>query len=221
MSSAPDITTDQTVDRIESTTAVECAETGDLVTSPSIMFLDGPLNEIAECDEPSWFQRIFDIDDGEVGCEPAPAGGSSPFSLMFLGTEWDSAPNPGTSYTPENRLPLPSPQGRPPHHPRTYTLEKANELASALRALPAKDPAQRRLDKQAVIRHIAEEITALQQRGYTLEEIAQAITTEDVAVTTPTLKSYLQRIKKPSRGKGGRKPPRASALPLVLRRGGH
>lgn len=188
MSCTPDITTDQTVDRIESTTAVECGETGDLVTSPSIMFLDGPLNEIAECDEPSWFQRIFDLDDGEGGCEPPPAGESSPFSFMLSGTEWDSAPKPGTSCAPEDRLPAPSPQCRPSRHPRTYTLEKANELASSLRALPAKDPAQRRLDKQAVIRHIAEEITVLQQRGYTLEEIARAITTEDVAVTTPTLK---------------------------------
>ena len=46
-----------------------------------------------------------------------------------------------------------------------YTLETANRLAEALRALPAKDPSQRLLDRQAIVKHLAEEILA-QQDAY-------------------------------------------------------
>jgi hypothetical protein len=90
-----------------------------------------------------------------------------------------------------------------------YTVESANQLAAELRALPAKDPAQRRLDKQGMVRHIVEAITELQERGYTLEEVAQSLTSKGLEITTPTLKSYLQRVKKAS-GKGAAKAPRRS-----------
>ena len=55
-----------------------------------------------------------------------------------------------------------------------YTLESARRLAEELRAIPAKDPAQRRLDKQAMVKELAEELTALQQRGYTIESSARS-----------------------------------------------
>jgi hypothetical protein len=41
-----------------------------------------------------------------------------------------------------------------------YTLETARRLAEQLRAIPAKDPFQRRLDKQAIVRELAQEIVA-------------------------------------------------------------
>ena len=53
-----------------------------------------------------------------------------------------------------------------------YTIETARRLADELRAIPAKDPSQRRLDKQAMVRELAKELIALQQRGYTIEEVA-------------------------------------------------
>ena len=56
-----------------------------------------------------------------------------------------------------------------------YTLETANRLAGELRAMPAKDPSKRRIDKQTVVRHLAEEIVALQERGYTIEEVAESL----------------------------------------------
>lgn len=76
-----------------------------------------------------------------------------------------------------------------------YTLEIADRLAEKLRATPAKDPSQRRLDKQGVVRHLASEILALQQRGYTLEEVAESLRGHGLDITTPTLKNYLQRAK--------------------------
>jgi hypothetical protein len=98
----------------------------------------------------------------------------------------------------------------------TYTLEKADGLLGALRALPPKDPSQRRLDKQAVIRHLVDEITALQKGGYTLEEIAAALTDQGLGITCPTLKNYLQRIRRAS-AEAARKGRSRAELPLVLR----
>ena len=68
-------------------------------------------------------------------------------------------------------------------------------MAEKLRAIPAKDPSQRRLDKQGMVRHLASEILALQQRGYTLEEVAESLRGDGLDITTPTLKNYLQRAK--------------------------
>jgi hypothetical protein len=81
-----------------------------------------------------------------------------------------------------------------------YTLETARRLAEDLRAIPPKDPAQRRLDKQGMVRELAAEIVALQKRGYTIEEVAESLRGRGLDITTPTLKNYLQRAK----GVGGR-----------------
>lgn len=96
-----------------------------------------------------------------------------------------------------------------------YTLETANRLAEELRAIPAKDPSQRRLDKQAMVRHLAEEIVALQRRGYTIEEVAESLRGHGLELTTPTLKNYLQRAKgavgKTRKARRPSGPPRAEA----------
>jgi len=93
------------------------------------------------------------------------------------------------------RVPPPPCRRLAPLNRRVYTMDEANSIVEALRALPAKDPSQRRLDKQAVIRHIVDEIKALQERGYALEEVASILTDKGVELTTPTLKSYLQRAR--------------------------
>ena len=87
-----------------------------------------------------------------------------------------------------------------------FTLESTTRLAEELRAIPPKDPAKRRLDKQAVVSAIKQEIVALQQRGYTIEEVAEMLRGRGFEITTPTLKNYLQRAK--SLDEKGRKPPR-------------
>jgi len=92
-----------------------------------------------------------------------------------------------------------------------YTIETARRLAEELRAIPAKDPAQRRLDKQAMVRELAEELIALQQRGYTMEEVGENLRGREFEITTPTLKNYLQRAKNTSAQ--SRKPRRRPASP--------
>jgi hypothetical protein len=99
---------------------------------------------------------------------------------------------------------------------RRYTLAQVNELAAALRALPAKDPYQRRFLKLSAIAEIADEITALQKRGYTLEEVAGILTAEGVEITFGTLKEYLQRIRI-RMDKAAKRARRRSTMPLVLR----
>ena len=86
-----------------------------------------------------------------------------------------------------------------------YTVESANWLIAELRAIPAKDPAKRKLDKQRMVSLLAGEVVALQQRGYTIEEVAEGLRGRGFAITTPTLKNYLQRAKSKTekRSKGG------------------
>jgi hypothetical protein len=86
-----------------------------------------------------------------------------------------------------------------------YTVESANWLIAEMRAIPAKDPAQRKLDKQTMVSLLASELVALQQRGYTIEEVAEGLRGRGFAITTPTLKNYLQRAKNKTekRSKGG------------------
>ena len=96
----------------------------------------------------------------------------------------------------------------------TYTLEDGNRLRTLLRAAPDKDPNQRRMDKQAIVKFILEDIAAMQARGYTLEEVAELLRTGSFEVTLPTLKSYLQRTRK-TRAKGAVKAPRPSSPPTA------
>jgi len=98
-----------------------------------------------------------------------------------------------------------------------YTLEDANRLRELMRAAPDKAPNQRRMDKQAIVREVIDEIAAMQERGYTLEEVAELWATGGFEVTLPTLKSYLQRARK-TRAKGADKAPRRSSAPRASER---
>jgi len=94
----------------------------------------------------------------------------------------------------------------------TYTVEQVDQVADWLRALPAIDDSQRRMDKQGAVKRLAAEIAALQERGYTIEQVADGITGRGIQITTPTLKTYLQRIKKLT-GNGARKTARRAVSP--------
>jgi len=83
-----------------------------------------------------------------------------------------------------------------PERRMTYTLEETERMVSALRALPPVDGSKRRLTKQAAVQQMAAEIRALQARGYTIEQVVESLHGVGFDITTPTLKSYLQRVKK-------------------------
>lgn len=75
-----------------------------------------------------------------------------------------------------------------------YTIEQLDSIAAKLRALPPIDK-QRQVSKQAAVKRLTKEITALQKRGYTLEQIADALRGEGLEISTRLLSTYLQRAK--------------------------
>jgi methionine synthase II (cobalamin-independent) len=76
-----------------------------------------------------------------------------------------------------------------------YTNEKLEAIAAKLKTMPVIEKKKREHSKQDAVKVLSKEIAALQKRGYTLDQIAETLRGEGLEITTPTLKSYLQRIK--------------------------
>ena len=93
-----------------------------------------------------------------------------------------------------------------------YTVELGHQIIEKMRAMPPKDPAKRRINKQGLIRLLAQEIAALQERGYTIEDVVESLHGWGLDITTPTLKSYLQRSGG-GKAKGQKAPTRAAGSP--------
>lgn len=82
-----------------------------------------------------------------------------------------------------------------------YTVAQVEEIASKLRELPTIEPPPKDLTKQEVVKMLAKEIKSLQKRGYSLEQIVNSLKGEGLDISTPTLKSYLQKAKTPTKPK--------------------
>jgi len=76
-----------------------------------------------------------------------------------------------------------------------YTTELLEAIAAKLRDMPPVEKKKREHSKQEAVRILAKEITALQKRGYTLDQISETLRGEGLSIATPTLKNYLQRAK--------------------------
>jgi hypothetical protein len=76
-----------------------------------------------------------------------------------------------------------------------YSNEKLEAIAAKLKTMPVIEKKKQEHSKQDAIKVLAKEIAVLQKRGYTLDQIAETLRGEGLDITTPTLKSYLQRIK--------------------------
>lgn len=177
---------------------------------------DDNATEPADLSASPWWQEMFGLDsppvvpgDGTEAAFPEITVDESSEPDPSAGGSVEAAPDDLTADKDSER------NGSRRRH-TTYTLETADTILGALRALPPKDPSQRRLDKQAVIRHLVDEITALQKGGYPLEEIAAALTAKGLGITCATLKNYLQRIRR-ARAEAARKGRSRAELPLVLR----
>lgn len=75
------------------------------------------------------------------------------------------------------------------------TIAQAEALAEKLRALPALENKNRHISKAEEIKLLAGEIAALQERNYSLQQIADFLTGDGLEISTATLKNYLQRSK--------------------------
>jgi hypothetical protein len=72
-----------------------------------------------------------------------------------------------------------------------YTSEQLDAIAAKLRGMPAAAKPKQEYTKQAAVGMLTKEINALQKRGYTLAQIAEALRGEGLDIATPTLKNYL------------------------------
>jgi hypothetical protein len=76
-----------------------------------------------------------------------------------------------------------------------FSKEELATVAGRLRELPGKDDA-RKHTKRAAIAMLSCEIAELKRRGYTLEQIAEALSGSGLPISTPTLKNYLHRTRR-------------------------
>ena len=74
-------------------------------------------------------------------------------------------------------------------------LDKIEALKAKMKEAPEVVKEKRQLNKQEAIKELKREIEGMQKKGYTLEEIAKFLTDGGLQITTPTLKSYMQRTK--------------------------
>ena len=85
-----------------------------------------------------------------------------------------------------------------------FSKEELAAVAGRLKELPGKDDA-RKHTKRAAIAMLSREIAELKRRGYTLEQVAEALNGSGLPITTPTLKNYLHRQRRTARkSKGNR-----------------
>jgi hypothetical protein len=95
------------------------------------------------------------------------------------------------------------------------TRADIENFAEMLRSMPPAPPTAVNVTKQEAVKLLANEIARVQRRGYTLEQIAEALKGVGLDLTTPTLKNYLGRAKA---GKPRREPSRKPPSPLPTAR---
>ncbi len=91
-----------------------------------------------------------------------------------------------------------------------YTIEQIEAIALKLRQMPPAEKKKRDFSRQEVVKALAKEITGLQRRGYSLEQISESLRGEGLDILTPTLKNYLQRSKTTKKS-SLKNPPNAAA----------
>lgn len=74
-------------------------------------------------------------------------------------------------------------------------LDKIEALKAKMKEAPEVVKEKRQLSKQEAVKELKREIEGMQKKGYTLEDIAKFLTDGGLQITTPTLKSYMQRSK--------------------------
>ncbi len=81
-----------------------------------------------------------------------------------------------------------------------YTLEKIEAIANKLRAMPPVEKKKQEHSKIETVKMLRSEIAAMQKRGYSLDQVSEALRGEGLDILTPTLKNYLQRVKAKAKG---------------------
>jgi hypothetical protein len=77
------------------------------------------------------------------------------------------------------------------------TKQEIGDLSLYLQQLPDINDV-RQHSSQETVKALSKDILALQKRGYTLSQISDALKAGGLTIATPTLKSYVQRARKPA-----------------------
>ncbi len=77
------------------------------------------------------------------------------------------------------------------------TKQEIGDLSLYLQQLPDINDV-RQHSSQETVKALSKDILALQKRGYTLSQISNALKAGGLTIATPTLKSYVQRARKPA-----------------------
>ena len=95
-------------------------------------------------------------------------------------------------------------------------IETIENLQESLKSLPAVEVKKREVSKPEAVQMLATQVTELQEKGYTIEMIAEIFTTRGLEIKPQTLKSYLTRAKglKGQKKRGSKAPAKAPVKPL-------
>lgn len=96
-----------------------------------------------------------------------------------------------------------------------YTLGDVEALKEELAAMPEADRKGRPLTKHEAVRVLSQELLKmLSRKGYSTPQLAALLTAKGIAITPPTLRSYLRQIKPAAPARQ----PRASARTPAARK---
>ena len=76
-----------------------------------------------------------------------------------------------------------------------YSQEQIEAIAGKLRELPPVEKKKEEMSKFEAVKALSKEIAGMQKKGYSFEQISNALKESGLNIATPTLKSYLQRAK--------------------------
>jgi len=80
-------------------------------------------------------------------------------------------------------------------------VAQVEELRQKLLELPEVDDVEREVNKLEAVRRMADAVSLLKKRGYSMEKIAEILTNGGLEISAQTLKSYLTKAKSKSRTK--------------------
>lgn len=76
-----------------------------------------------------------------------------------------------------------------------YSESQVKDIGAKLRAYKPLPPPEKELSKKDAVKALMADIAVMSKNGYSLDQIADALTKEGFEVTTPTLKSYMTKAK--------------------------
>jgi hypothetical protein len=79
---------------------------------------------------------------------------------------------------------------------RKYTADQRDKVANALSALPEKPAAERPQTTAELLQALKPQIKAAQEKGYTLDEVAELLKNNGISIRLSTLKSSFKPAKK-------------------------